>query len=400
MNHEVSDNLDLRAGISHQDHERDRYDNQFRGLPDADGNIDIRARRRINRWDYTTYYADLIGECETGPVSHLVLVGVDKTDVEIDNNETAENLIFTTNVFDPEILPDPQLVTAEENVLRSEDRSGVTIQDVISLGEQWRFLVGGRYDEYEASFGPKAENFTPRVGIVYLPVPSLSLYGSYSESFEPNGEVGSGFANAGEALDPTTGEQIEAGVKWEALGGNLLTTGAIFNIERTGAPIEDILANRIVQRGTSEHQGAELTITGPLSENITLHGSATYLDAEITEDDDPSLVGNTPYGVAEWSLSLTGEYKILEGALDGLSLQGGVYYESDRPVDDANTYDLEAYTRLDAGLKYLWERPGSDVVFRLTAQNLTDEEYFKAPSPFAVNPERPREIRASIELQF
>lgn len=400
INHELSDRFDLRVGASHQDYQRDRYDNQFRGLPDAAGDIDIRARRRVNRWDFTTYYADLIGEIETGPLSHLILIGADRTDVEIDNNETAENVVFTTNIFDPVIIDDPQIVTAEEKVLRSEDRFGVTVQDAVSIGEHLRVLLGGRYDDYEASFGPAAENFTPRAGVVYLPRPSLSFYGSYSESFEPNGVVGSGFENAGEALDPTIGEQTEAGVKWEALGGSLLLTGAVFDIERTGAPIEEVETNRIVQRGTASHRGFETTVTGLVTENITLHGSATYLDAEITEDDDPALIGNTPNGVAELSLSLTGEYEFLAGALDGLSLQGGVFYESDRPVDDANTYDLDAYARVDAGVKYVLERPGSDVIFRLTAQNLTDEDYYKAPSPLAVNPERPREIRASVELQF
>ena len=80
LNHEFSEALQIRAGASRQDYERDRYDNQTRGLPAADGDIRLRARHRINRWDYSTYFADLIAEFATGPVTHQLLIGMDKTE--------------------------------------------------------------------------------------------------------------------------------------------------------------------------------------------------------------------------------------------------------------------------------------------------------------------------------
>ncbi|MEM6483831.1 MAG: TonB-dependent siderophore receptor [Pseudomonadota bacterium] len=411
INHRFNDNWRLRAGVSDQDYQRDRYDNQTRGVPDEAGNINLRARRRINRWDFTTTYLDIIGKFQTGAIAHQILIGIDRTDVGIDNNETTRNETFATNIFDPVIVPNPLITPRPEKNLGSEDRRGITFQDSISLGEQWRVLVGGRYDEFESTFSvagvplggrPEATNFTPRLGVVYLPSPDFSLYTSYSESFEPNGPVGSGFENAGESLDPTVGEQFEIGAKLEAYEGKLLATGAIFTIERSDAPFEDPATNRLLQRGTQQHDGAELTIAGLLTEQITVSGSATYLDAEFTKDDNPDLVGNTPFGVPEFSLSLTAEYEFApDTTLRGLSIQGGVFYESDRPVDDANSYDLDSYTRVDVGLKYLMTRfSGTDFIFRLNALNLTDTEYFKARSPFSVNPEAPREIRASVEVVF
>ena len=410
LNHDFSEQWRLRAGISSQDYRRDRYDNQTRGIPDSEGNVSIRARRRINRWEYTTMYLDFVGEFQTGSVSHQVLIGVDQTDVDIDNNETARNETFDTNIFNPVILPDPLIEARPEKNLGSEDRFGVTVQNVMSFGDRWRVLVGARYDEFDSEFSvlgipqdgrPTADNVTPRVGVVYLPQPNLSLYASYSESFEPNSPVGSGFANVGEELDPVVGEQIELGVKWESDGGQLLATGAVFTIERKNATFEDIVTNRIEQRGEQKHDGAEFTVTGLLTDAITLSGAATYLDARFTEDGDPALIGNTPSGVPDWSLSFTGEYEFQSGSLRGLSVQGGIFHEGDRPVDDDNSYDLDAYTRLDLGLKYVMERPsGSSYIFRLNALNITDEEYFKARSRFGVNPEPPREIRASVEVQF
>ncbi len=410
INHQLNDSLQLRGGVSFQDYERDRYDNQFLAFPDDLGNVNIRARHRINRWEYTTYFADMVMDFTTGPLSHKVLIGVDQKEVDRDNNETARNVIFSTNIYDPVIVADPQIATRSEKDLGEEQHRGITLQDVISIGDQWRIMLGGRYDDVDSSFSragvpvegqPEATNFTPRAGVVYLPKPNLSLYASYSESFEPNGTVSGGYENEGQALDPTVGKQLEAGIKWEIFDGKVLTSASLFSVERTDAPIEDVLANRIEQRGTQEHNGMDFSITGLLNDNVTVHGSATYLDAEYSVSDDPDLVGNTPYGVPDLALSFTTEYEFLHGRLRGLSLQGSVFYESERPVDDANTYDLDAYTRLDAGVKYVFTRnSGNDMIFRLSALNLTDEQYYKARGPLAINPEASREIRGSIELQF
>ena len=408
LTHDFSDALQFRTGFSFQDYRRDRYDNQFRGIPDAQGDVLFRARRRVNRYEYMTFFADVKAEFETGPLEHQVLVGVEKTDVSRDNNETAANFNFQTNIFNPPIIADPGIVTRPDNAVGGDDRIGIYAQDNIAFGN-WRLLVGARYDDYEdeffneagiQTFGNAAENLTPRVGLLYLPNPSLSLYGSYSESFEPNGSVGAQYVNAGDSLDPTIGSQWEAGVKWEAFGGTLLTTAAVFTIDRANVPIEDIISNTIVQRGKQTHNGAEITMAGIIGDHLSITGSATYLDAEFVEDDNPSIIGNTPNGVPELALSLAAEYEILEGTLDGLSIQGGMFYESDRPVDDANTYDLDAYTRFDAGLKYVQETANQDLIWRLTAQNIFDKRYYKGRSIAAIVPERPLEVRGSLEVKF
>ena len=411
LNHEFSEALRLRAGASLQDYMRDRYDNQTRGRPAANGDIKLRARHRINRWDYTTYFADLIAGFRTGPVEHQLLIGIDKTDVGIDNNETARNVVFATNIFNPVIIPDPLINTAAAPNIGAEDHFGITVQDMLSFGARWRLLIGGRYDQYRSEFflagsdtslpSPDIDNLTPRVGLVYLLNPALSFYASFSESFEPNSPVGSGFENAGRQLDPALGRQYEAGAKWEALAGRLLATAAAFHIERSGAPFEDTATNTIVQRGTQAHKGFEASVTGLVNDNLTLTASAAFLNARFTVDDNPAIVGNTPAGVADISAALTGEYEFLQGPLAGLALQGSVFYQSERPVDDANTYNLDGYTRVDVGLKYSRET-SSDyrLIYRLNALNLFNKKYYKARSPFSVNPEQPLVIRASVEVQF
>ncbi len=403
LDHSFNDAWSIQLGYSFQDYQRDRYDNQLRGFDAETGDNVIRARRRLNRRDYETMFFDVTGKLETGPLIHNILVGYDETDIERRDKEieNADRVTFVSNIFGP-AFPDPQIPIGNRRVEGDETRTGFYVQDMIEVGEDWRVLVGGRWDDYETTIGGDYDddNFTPRVGVLYLIQPNLSVYSTYAESFEPNGPVGGGFANEGEQLDPTVGEMVEIGVKWEGNDGKLLVSGAVFSVERDGEPIENIFTNRIEQRGLAEHNGAEVSVSGLIGEELSLIGSATYLDAEIKENDNAALVGNTPYGVADLSLSFWAEYQF-DSFVPGLSLQGGVFYESDRPVDDANTFDLDSYVRVDIGAKYVWSLANEqDITTRLTVSNLFDEEYYKARTPFAINPERPREVRFSVEYAF
>ncbi|MEO0438702.1 MAG: TonB-dependent siderophore receptor [Pseudomonadota bacterium] len=404
VDHRFSDSWGAKFVVHQQEYQRDRYDNQLLGVDNDAGDFTIRARRRLNRRDYTNTSLDINGEFFTGGLKHRLLVGVERTDIDRNDREISggERVTFVSNINGPAI-PDPLIGVGNVLVRGEERRRGVFAQDMIEVGEQWRVLLGLRYDEFETNIGNgfETDNVTPRFGVLYLLNEAFAVYSTYSESFEPNGPVGGGFENTGEQLDPTVGEQIELGAKLELYDGNLLLTGALFAIERDGAPFEDPVRNVIVQRGLQENEGFEFSAAGLIGDHLSVVASFTYLDAEFTRDDNPDIVGNVPFGVTDFAFSLWAEYQFNAGTLQGLSLQGGLFYESDRPVDDLNTFDLDAYTRVDIGAKYEFELEGGQgLVTRLTISNLTDEEYFKARSPFAINPELPREIRASVQYRF
>ena len=410
VEHFISDSFTVASGFSFQDYKRDRYDNQPVQIDEITGDVAFRSRRRINRWEVTTFYFEGVIDLTTGPFEHKILAGADYTEIATDSNETARSEFFVTNIFSPLVIPDPQIGVRDEKVLGNEERIGFYIQDLISFGEDWSVLLGLRYDNTENDFSiagnilreGKADNLTPRAGVVYQPLDNISFYASYSESFEPNPVVADPrLTNFGEQLDPTTGEQFEVGVKAELYDGNLLLSSALFQTTRSDIPFNDPLANALVLRGEQEHKGIEFTATGLIGESLGIVGSFAYLDAEFTEDDDPSIVGNTPSGVAEISASLWAEYEFSSGPLADLSLQAGWFYEDDRPGDNANTFTLDSYHRVDVGLKYVWRADSeTPVTFRLTASNLFDEVYYKGDTRGTVNPERPREVRFSTQLSF
>ena len=66
-------------------------------------------------------------------------------------------------------------------------------------------------------------------------MPDLSLYATYSQSFVPQ----SGQTKDGEAFDPITSKQWEAGVKKSFFNDRLSTSLAFYTLSKTNLPTID-----------------------------------------------------------------------------------------------------------------------------------------------------------------
>lgn len=95
LSHRFSESLQLKSGYSLQDFKRDRFDNQAAGELEANGNLRIRARRRINQQKYGTAYVDINGQFSTGSFEHQYLLGLERTLTDSISNETSRNESFT-----------------------------------------------------------------------------------------------------------------------------------------------------------------------------------------------------------------------------------------------------------------------------------------------------------------
>ena len=78
--------------------------------------------------------------------------------------------------------------------------------------DRWDLLTGG-YVRKEFSHTPW------RVGAVYTPIKDLAFYGQYSTGVDPMNFGLVSLTEAQAAWDPTTGRQIEIGVKQSLFGG-------------------------------------------------------------------------------------------------------------------------------------------------------------------------------------
>ncbi|MBU2136867.1 MAG: TonB-dependent receptor, partial [Alphaproteobacteria bacterium] len=81
--------------------------------------------------------------------------------------------------------------------------------------------------------------------------------------------------------------------------------------------------------------------------------------------------GKTAIGVPERQANLNVEYDL--PALPGLTLDGRLVYTGEQFANEANTLELDAWTRLDLGVRYSFETQGRPLTLRARVENVTDE---------------------------
>lgn len=358
---------------------------------------------------------DLVGEFRTGSISHQLLAGFDfyrtvfydafADNTEDENSETLPDL----DIFDPDYdIPRPRFPSPSYDFQGISQSYGVYLQDQITISDNLKMLIGGRYDWLHDESNPldggerSSQNngaFSPRIGLVYQPSQNISLYTSYSQSFRPS--IGRNPDN--EVFEPTRGTQYEVGVKTHFLDGRLSTTLAAYNITRTNVLTPDpdpILAEQgfQVQVGEQRSRGIELDVAGEILPGWNIIVSYALTDAEVTEDNSiPSRVDNRPGNVPLHQASLWTTYEIQRGDLQGLGFGGGLLYVGERQGDLANSFQVGDYLRTDAALYY--RRGGFKAA--INVNNLFDINYIRAARNASyVTPGEPLTITGSVSWEF
>jgi iron complex outermembrane receptor protein len=215
--------------------------------------------------------------------------------------------------------------------------------------------------------------FTKMFGVTWDLGQGWVPYASYTEGFTTN--IGSDVND--EPFVPTESKQYEIGVKF-APTDNSLYTLAVFDLRKENvltSALDDNNPYGQIQTGEVRHRGVELEARTRFKNGISLIGSYTYLDAEITESND-GVEGNRPSLVPEHQISLWVDYalgKAMPGSrLAGLSLGGGARYIGKTWGDNANTREIDSYTIADLALRYEFD----DYSIGLNVSNLFDEEYY------------------------
>ena len=389
--------------------DRDRLDGQ-RIEPDRviDGRTLTRTARNRTQ-DRETYFTtlDLTGEFRTGAFRHRVLTGLDYYDTETVLGVGDMVPYADIDLFEPVYSGvRPVFPTVPEST-RRQDWFGLYFQDQIDLLENLHVLGGGRYDwasieEPQSAADPagSAEDraFSPRVGLVYQPMSWLGFYGSYSESFGAFAQFAR--SRTGEPFGPETATQYEAGLKADLLDGSLTATLAFYHLTKqdvlTPDPVDQDFA---VQIGAARSRGIELDVSGELSPALKLIASLAYTDTEITRSNLGDQ-GNPLAAVPEWSGSLWAVHTRQEGSLRGLRLGAGIFAEDARPGDNAGTFELPGYVRVDLLAGYEWNIGRTKLTAQLNVENALDQEYFKSPIFISAVPGAPRTFLGSIRIEF
>lgn len=379
-------------------------------LDEATGILTRNLRSNDDHRESFALQTELVGEFSTGSIDHTLLFGIDWSRNTQRSNTRAAESTPSINIFDPEYdafrpeRSDLPLLTIDR--FNATDTIGFFIQDQIDLLDNLHLLLGGRFDIIDqSSFSflsntgsdQNEEAFSPRIGILYRPIEPLSLYASYSQSFQPNVFTQSD----GSFLEPERGRQFEVGVRGEFLDDRLIANLAAYHLTKTNVATTDPDdPNFSLPLGEVRSQGIELDVAGEILPGWNIIASYAYTDAEVTDSgDDPFFPeGLRNANVAPNTASLWTTYEIQTGTLQGLGFGIGIFYVDNRPGDFDNTYELPSFIRTDAAVYYRRDNWRA----ALNIKNLFDERYF-AGADFGTTTVRPGEpftIVGSIAVEF
>jgi len=365
---------------------------------------------RDYRWDVAIGQAEVVGKFATGTLGHTVLLGFEResTDSRVVYNRSN----FRTNPYSIDIFAPrygqalPPLAIFRNNIERVTN-TALYGQDQISLSPEWKALFGVRFDFFEQSFRERTTAIqvdqvriaaTPRAGLVYQPLPELSLYTNVGTSFRPNIGPDAFALAASVPFAPETGLGYELGAKLDLFGGALALTGAAFRIERQNVLTPDpVNAGFSLAAGAVRSQGFEFTATGQISPELKILAGYVFADAAVTRD-NVLPVGAPLINIPRHSGSLLAVHEVQEGDWKGFGIGGGVRGVGERAGDAAGTgFVLPAYVVADALAYY---RTGSMRV-SLNVENLFDSEIYESSlNVFRVYPGSPRRFVGQVTVRF
>lgn len=403
LDHRFNENLSLRSAF--------RVSTALEGRDSivAAGNVlsdnrTLPLRVSTNNQYYETYTLqnDLIGKFKTGLIAHTVLLGLELAKQTGRfygfKNATGSDI----DIFNPVYqfsFPSIQTSSPSNQVVKT---FGIYLQDQITLLDNVKLLIGGRFDSYKEKdedfsdgsiTNGNADKFTPRIGIVYQPIQPISLYASYSKSFVP--QVGISASHT--AFRPESGKQYEVGVKGEFFQGRLSSTLAFYDITKSNVLTTDPNHQEFsIQVGEQHSQGVELDVVGKILPEWNIIASYAYTDAKITKD-NTYTVGNRLDNVPFNTFSLWTTYRIQNGSLSGLGFGTGAFFVGNREGDLDNSFKLPSYTRVDAAIYYT----RGNFKAALNLKNVFDIKYFEASTGrTSIAPGAPFTVLGTISWNF
>jgi len=365
------------------------------------------ATRRDNLFNQT----DLTYALETGTIRHILLVGAEVGRQVTDN---FRNTGFFNNAATSVLVPyaDPTIdmpVTFRQNATDADNHltaqvSALYAQDQIELSSRLQLVAGLRFDRFDLEYenhrnGDRLDRtddlISPRLGLIAKPIPTLSLYGTYSVSYLPSsGDQFSSLTAITEQVKPEELNNYEIGAKWDPTDRLSLTT-AVYRLDRSNTRSTDPNdPTRIVQTGRQRTSGGEIGVNGQVTSAWSIAGGYAYQDASILSATVAARKGATVGQVPRHTLSLWNNYQFRPklGAAVGLVYRSEVF----ATIDD--TVTLPGYTRVDAAF-YFTLTPS----FRLqvNVENLFDKRYWaNADSNTNLSPGSPRAVRLGLTTRL
>lgn len=416
LDYRINDDLTLTNTSRYYHYDLDRNNTLADSSPTRfvtapNGELLVKLNRgNVARDEYGVFnQTELKQQAQLAGMQHNLLYGVEVGYQDKYQRVFNQNNVAQVPVYRDALVPVPEhAANLSSKGTNYQQTAGFYVQDLIELNDQWKALLGVRYDifgqEYDdiraadVDLDRTDKTWSPRVGLVYQPDQIQSYYVSVSRSYQPSGEM---FAvNAGNAdLEPEKTTNYELGAKWDLLDSKLSVTAAIFRLERTNMRTPDpVNPGLTILAGEQRTDGFEATISGQLSDKWQVYAGYAFLDAEIVksnaktngvsnEGQTPTLTPRNSANV--WLVrTLTPQWRVAAGA----------NYVDERYTALDNQVVMPGYTTFDAAL--LYSEQHWDMALRL--KNAFDRDYYASAhgSVDLITPGAPRTLEASVAYRF
>lgn len=395
------------------------YQNVFPGAVNAAGTmVALSAYNNATQRDNFFNQTDLMTTMNIGGMRHKLVAGLEIGQQETDNfrntgyfSSVAPNATsISVPVSSPTINSSNATVTFRQSATDANNHSkadivSVYLQDQIEIAPQWQAIIGVRYDHFSVDFtnNRTLENIqvtdtpvSPRAGLVYKPLPEMSLYASYSLAYAPRaGDQLSSLTASNKAFDPEQFKNLELGAKWD-IRPDLTASAAVYQLDRSNVAIADPLdVTKTILVDGQRSKGVELGISGKITGDWSIMGGYAYQDAKITKTQTVTIkAGARLAQVPAHSVSLWNRYNFTPawGAGLGLVYRGAIFPSTD------NTVVLPGFTRIDAALYYVINK---NLNLQVNVENLLDKNYYaSANSNNNITPGSPRGVRLGLNAKF
>ena len=379
---------------------------------------------------YNFASVDVTGKFNTGKIKHVLLAGADADNIETSTysfdytqfRSDKKNIYDTVNIFGTK-----QYLTGYDipnvpwtfHTVAPVSRLGVYVQDFVEVSPKIKALAGVRYtaskietsDSIYASGVQKLNTkyrkdgaFSPRIGVVFQPTKNISLFTSYTNTYELNTAIDT-FANV---LAPSIIDQYELGIKTMMFNNRISVNATAYVITNNNAvqSYSNLSAtdSRRETGGQTQSKGFELDIATKEVFGFTVNAGYSYNDTRYKKSTLYVLGSKLKYNPSHTAnahiyYTVKPTYK-----LNGLNAGIGVYYVGQRVAGRSTTkanpgYALIAlpdYVLIETSIGYSYQNMG--VRFKLN--NLFNQFSYNVHDDNSVNPIAPRQFTATVSYKF
>jgi iron complex outermembrane receptor protein len=251
------------------------------------------------------------------------------------------------------------------------------------IRQEWFKDITNYKKAEESSF--QNQKLLYRVGLIYSVTENTNIYGTYLTGYQPQSNTislmpqTSSFTGSISAslYKPLTSDLKEIGVKTK-LFGKINASFAVYEINQ-----RNILVNannpaepdQLIQRGADRSRGFEAEFTGYILPQWHIYAGYSYIDAKVIDDTKSALIGLAKENTSKNSANIWTRYNFSRiRALKDFGIGAGVLYQSKKIPWFTRSFELPAYTTLDAALYY--SVPQSKLQLALNINNITNTTYW------------------------